>query len=128
MENTDDFTPERWGIPSDLTLPVRPREPIAPRTGRSGKFLKGPVSWEWIRRAMRLPGKALAVGMMLWLEHGMTGRWTVHFCLARAAAEGIPTTTARRAIRVLERAGLVTILRKPGCGLEVTILTDSTIG
>ena len=74
---------------------------------------------------MRLPGKALAVGLMLWLQRGMSGRRTVLFCLARAAADGIPTTTARRAIRELERAGLVSIKRKPGRGLEVTILDAS---
>jgi hypothetical protein len=71
---------------------------------------------------MVLPGKALAIGLMLWLQHGLTGRLTVHFCLAHAAADGIPTTTARRAMRQLERAGLVTISRKPGRGLEVTLL------
>ncbi len=72
--------------------------------------------------AMKLPGKALAVGLMLWLERGMKDRRTVLFCLNRAAADGIPTTTARRAVRELERAGLVAIHRKPGRGLEVTIL------
>jgi hypothetical protein len=71
---------------------------------------------------MALPGKALAVGLILWLQRGITGRCTVLFCLARATAEGIPTTTARRAARELERAGLVAIHRKPGRGLEVTIL------
>jgi hypothetical protein len=71
---------------------------------------------------MVLPGKALAVGLMLWLQRGLTGRRTVHFCLAGAAANGIPTTTARRAIRHLERDGLVTITRKPGRGLAVTLL------
>jgi hypothetical protein len=71
---------------------------------------------------MHLPGKALAIGLLLWLEQGIKGRSTVHFCLARAEAEGIPTTTARRAVRALERAGLVHVERKPGRGLVVTIL------
>jgi hypothetical protein len=71
---------------------------------------------------MLLPGKALAVGLMLWKEAGCERKNTVHFCLARAAADGIPTTTARQAIRRLEAAGLVAIVRKPGRGLEVTIL------
>jgi hypothetical protein len=71
---------------------------------------------------MSLPGKALAVGLILWLRRGMTSRRTVTFCLARAPSDGIPTTTAGRAMRTLERAGLVTICRKPGCGLEVILL------
>jgi hypothetical protein len=93
---------------------VRPRRP--------GKFLKGPVPWDWLARAMALPGKALHVGLMLWLHSGMANRRTVHFCLARAEAEGIPTRTARRAVRALERAGLVSVVQRPGRGLEVTIL------
>jgi hypothetical protein len=63
----------------------------------------------------------LAVGLMLWKEAGCEGKRTVRFCLARATADGIPTTTARRAMRELERADLVTVHRKPGQGLEVTL-------
>jgi hypothetical protein len=71
---------------------------------------------------MRLPGKALAVGLMLWLQYGITGDRTVTFCLSRAAADGIPRRTAQRAMEALERAGLVSVRRRPGRGLEVTIL------
>jgi hypothetical protein len=71
---------------------------------------------------MQLPGKALAIGLMLWKESGCARRTTVHFCLSRAVAEGVPITTARRAIRALERAGLVAIERLPGRGLRVTLL------
>jgi hypothetical protein len=35
---------------------------------------------------------------------------------------GVKEAAARRALRSLEAAGLVTILRKPGRGLEVTLL------
>jgi hypothetical protein len=70
---------------------------------------------------MRLPGKALAVGLMLWWVAGCRGQRTVYFSLTRAAADGIPTTTARRGLRQLERAGLVTVHRRPGHGLEVTL-------
>jgi hypothetical protein len=89
---------------------------------RQGKFLKGPVPWAWLQRAIPLSGKALAVGLILWKEAGCTRKQTLHFCLARAAADGIPTTTARRAMRQLEQAGLVAVQRRPGCGLEVTLL------
>lgn len=71
---------------------------------------------------MSLPGKALAVGLMLWLRHGMTNQRTVRFCLARAEDEGVPTTTARRAVRELEQAGLVAVASRPGQGLLVTLL------
>ena len=90
--------------------------------------MRGPVPWRWLLRAMTLPGRALAVGLILWQLRGMAGRRTVTFCLARAATDGIPTTTARRAVRELERAGLVAIYRKPGRGLEVTLLDTPAEG
>jgi hypothetical protein len=124
MHDTDPFTPERWEM-QDIPGPTpgaRKKRPTKHR--RSGRFLKGPIPWPWLVRAMTLPGKALAVGLILWLQVGITGRRTVHFCLAHAAVEGIPTTTARRAIRQLEQAGLVAIRRKPGRGLEVTLLDE----
>jgi hypothetical protein len=71
---------------------------------------------------MHLPGKALAVALMLWQKRGMTSQPTVKFCLARAAKDGIPVSTARRAIRELEAARLISVKRKPGQGLEVTLL------
>lgn len=124
MPDADPFAPDRWEMAADpVQTPARTaKKKCPPRPRRADRFLKGPVPWPWLLRAMTLPGKALAVGLILWLQCGITGRRTVLFCLARAAADGIPTTTARRAIREPERAGLVTICRKPGRGLEVTIL------
>jgi hypothetical protein len=124
MPNADAFDPERWELHDGPMLSIRRQGPKSRASGQRGKFLKGPISWAWLCRAMRLPGKSLAIGLMLWRESGCAKDRTVRFCLARAAGEGIPTTTARRAIRELERAGLVTIRRKPGRGLEVTILVD----
>jgi hypothetical protein len=121
MPDADPFDPETWEAPANATPnPAARKHPSRPR--QAGKFLKGPVPWHWLQRAMRLPGKALAVGLLLWLESGIKGRRTVHFCLARAVAEGIPTTTARRAMNALEAAGLVGVERKPGRGLDVKIL------
>jgi hypothetical protein len=123
MPGPDPFDPGHWEVPADKEQApasnAKKKPPSRPR--KAERFLKGPVPWPWLVRAMALPGKALAVGLILWLQCGLTGRRTVLFCLARAVAEGIPTTTARRAVRALERAGLVAIRRKPGSGLEVTI-------
>jgi hypothetical protein len=124
MSNSDPFDPERWHTNTDPTQATGrlPKKERPTRSRRSDRFLKGPVPWSWLKRAMTLPGKALAVGLMLWLQRGMARRRTIPFCLAHAAANGIPEATARRAIQNLEKARLVTIRRKPGRGLEVTIL------
>jgi hypothetical protein len=74
---------------------------------------------------MALPGKALHVGLMLWQEAGCAKVRTVRFSLPRAAAQGITIKTARRAVKALEKAGLVAVRRFPGRGLEVTLLDVS---
>src|SRR5262245_55817923 len=110
----DPFAPDRWEANAGES--VAPAASKLPRRRCADRFLKGPVPWRWLARAMALPGKALAVGLILWQLRGMVRGETVLFCLPRAAADGIPTTTARRAIRALEGAGLVAVERRPGRG------------
>src|SRR5262245_7455403 len=105
MPDADDFDPERWAATDATPIATATARQRPRRSRRPDRFLKGPVPWPWLLSAMLLPGKALAIGLMLWLQRGITGDRTVTFCLSRAAADGIPTTTARRAMKALERAG-----------------------
>lgn len=123
MLDPDQFDPNRWEATADPALaPPRLIGKKRTRTKKAARFLKGPVPWPWLHLAMMLKGRSLAVGLMLWLQSGILNRRTITFCLARAADEGIPATTARRAVRQLEAAGLIKVQRKPGRGLEITIL------
>ncbi len=124
MLNADPFDPDRWVMEADAVQYAMPTagKQHRSRSPRPRRFLKGPVPWPWLLKAMQLPGKALAIGLMFWKESGCARRTTIHFCLSRAVAEGVPITTARRAIRALEQAGLVEIERLPGRGLKVTLL------
>src|SRR5262245_63506116 len=113
MPDADHFDPQRWEMPTGANPAPARKGQRRPRSRRSDRFLKGPVPWPWLLSAMVLPGKALAVGLMLWLQCGIAGSRTVTFCLSRAADDGIPTRTGRRAMNALERAGLVSIRRRP---------------
>jgi DNA-binding transcriptional ArsR family regulator len=95
----------------DVTLPG----------GGSGAFLLGPLPWGWLDRAARLPGQALAVGLILWFRHGLTGAKALRLCLERVGF-AVSEQAGRRAVRALEGAGLVSVVRRPGRGLDVTIL------
>jgi hypothetical protein len=100
-----------------------PPPPAKPPRHRPGEpFLKGPIPWAWIARAAGLPGKALAVGLVLWREAGCRRARTVPLRLSAAAALGMHRDTAKRGLRALERAKLVTICRRPGRCPDVTIL------
>jgi hypothetical protein len=93
-----------------------------PRHRQGEKFLKGPIPWPWLRRALALPGKALHVALLLWKEAGCCRKRTVRFRLAGTAALGIHPDTAKRGLRALATAGLVSIRHHPGQALEVTLL------
>jgi hypothetical protein len=105
--------PGAWrNIPSQKPPRHRPGEP----------FLKGPIPWPWLWRALTLPGKALHVAVLLWKEAGCRRKRTVRFRLAGTAGLGMHPDTARRGLRALEAAGLVSVRHRPGRALEVTLL------
>jgi hypothetical protein len=99
---------------AELLKPTRP-----PRHKPGDWFLRGPIPWPWIERAMRLPGQALALSLYLWREAGRHSQRTVKLCLARTS---LNRRTAQRALQTLEKAGLVSVLRHSGQGVEMTIL------
>jgi hypothetical protein len=96
-----------------------PRKPPHHRQGE--KFLKGPIPWPWLQPAFRLPGKALHVALLLWREAGCRRSRTVPLRLAGELPEGLNRQSARRGLRQLVGAGLVTVRQRPGRGLEVTL-------
>jgi hypothetical protein len=107
---------------------LRQHQPKHPPRHRPGeRFLKGPVPWTWLGRACRLPGKALHVGLLLWVEAGCRKSRTVPFCLTRAAELGLHPDTFKRGLRALAGAGLVTINDRPGRSAEVTLLDVTEI-
>ncbi len=87
-----------------------------------GKFLRGPVPLEWLRRAAMLPGKSLAVGIVLWFEAGCDKCLTVRITNAVGKKLGIERRSKDRGLRNLEEAGLVEVDRHRGRCPVVTIL------
>lgn len=86
-----------------------------------GKFLRGPVPLDWLRRAAGLPGKALAVGLALWFLCGCRKRKTVRLTRRTLDRLGVARKPGYRGLRALERAGLVAVARQPGRSPVVTI-------
>jgi hypothetical protein len=102
------------------TLGRRPqRKP--PRHRQGEKFLKGPIPWLWLATAFPLPGKALHLALVLWREAGCRRSRTVRLCLSGKLPPGLSRQSARRGLRRLAAAGLVTVRQRPGRGLEIVI-------
>jgi hypothetical protein len=125
LPDAPDMDLEKFRLPSSMTRPIpSPKRP--PRHRQGEQFLKGPIPWSWLERAGGLPGKALQVAMRLWQEAGFTKRRTVRFRLTAMRCMKIGPQAARRGLRNLEQAGLVSVHRKPGKSLEVTLLEYPT--
>jgi len=88
----------------------------------NGRFLKGPVSLEWFFRAGRLAGKSLHVGVALWFLVGVQKKRCVSLSNKLAGEFGVDRHAKGRALRALERAGLISVRRKQGCSPLVTVL------
>jgi hypothetical protein len=109
----------RRNTPDELQSPKQKRRP---RRTSVDWFLKGPIPGKWIEAAASLPGRALHVGLAVWvaavMDHSNRARLTRRH-LARFA---VPYDAGRRGLLVLERAGLVYAERHTGRCPVVTLL------
>lgn len=105
---------------------IRIRESVAPtKKGKIPKyflFLKGPVSWKWLCKAARLPGKALHVSIGLKFLAGLNKSETISLSGKVLKNLGVTRHSSYRALRKLEDAGLVSVDRHFGRNPIVTIL------
>ena len=121
-DNLVKFDPSRFRVDGDtLGLPVTSTG--AKRSPRiKGRFLKGPIPWSWVGRAMKLRGKAFHIGIILWQESGYRKSRSVKLRMSAVDKAGFSRRTAKRALRELEAAGLVKVDTTPGQLHQVEIL------
>ena len=86
---------------------------------KSEPFLKGPIS---IGALQILDGQALKLYLAVRHKADLAGGGTVTITNPYLEAWGIPRSTKSDALRVLEDKGLVTIDRRPGRAVRVTVL------
>jgi hypothetical protein len=120
---TDDFDPERYrlkGDPQQLahTSPFREKA----KKKQSEPFLKGPIPWSWIEAAMSLRGSALEVGLILWYQSGLKKSLTVKLRPTMTSFLEIERKTLYRALKALEDAKLILVVRSKGSSPTVTLL------
>ncbi|MEO8901138.1 MAG: hypothetical protein ABI488_05650 [Polyangiaceae bacterium] len=96
------------------------------RTRQVGMFLRGPIPWWWLQAAMKLPGRALAVGVAAWLQAGLRG--TTERLPVNLSRVGVDRSRASRGLAALERAGLVQVERRPGRPPLVTLMMGKAPG
>src|SRR5262245_61788505 len=100
----------------------RPKPRSAPMP--IGAYLRGPIPNAWWVPAARLPKPAVIVGLWIWHRRGITRRPThIPVSTVRAAgALGISRWSVTRGLRILVDAGLITVERRAGHQLRVTLV------
>ena len=101
--------------------------PSVPRHRRGELFVQGPVPWTWLTAAARLPGRALHVGIVLWLESGLRKSAIVSLSQRRLRDLGVERHAGYRGLSSLEEAGLVDVQRHRG-RLSVVTFRDRLPG
>jgi hypothetical protein len=109
-----------------LSLPggskANPPSQKPPRHKPGEKFLRGPIPWNWITQAARLPGKAFHVAIVVWFLAGIKSRRTVPLSGSALRGLGVNRHSGYRGLKALEMAGLVSVSRHVGRNSMVTIL------
>ena len=98
----------------------RGRQPLPIRD----KFIAGPVDVSWVCQASRLGVKALLVGLALWHLKGL--RRDNSFLVSNMMLRewGIQPDAKGRALRALEKAGLIAIERRGKRSPRVTLTVE----
>ena len=109
-----------------LTQADLPRSEGVSRPGRrvspiSGKFIAGPIDISWVCQARNLGVTALLVGLALWHLKGL--RKTDTFIVSNLMLRewGVEPDAKRRALRALEKAGLIRVERRGKRSPQVTL-------
>jgi hypothetical protein len=112
---------EDLGLGGDAFSGVNHRRKV-PRKRVGELFLKGPVPMGWLSRAGRLPGRALHVGVVLWMLSGIKRSGTVVLGSAHLREMGVDRHAVYRALRHLEAGALISVSRNLGRAPCVTLL------
>src|SRR4051794_22731219 len=121
---SDPWDLDRLRLPSGSHGEVRP--PTGPPRHRRGEaFLRGPIPFHWMAAACRLPGSGLHVAtsfQFLQGRYGSPNRWGLD---AVAIGLRISPATARRGLHAAELAGLLSVVREPGCKISVEVTSPA---
>ena len=111
------MSPSNTNTPWDpdlFRLPTPPeRTPLGRRVSSTpGKFIMGPIDIAWVCQARQLGVTALLVGLALWYLKGLRRADAFIVSNLMVAEWGIKPDAKSRALRKLEKAGLISIERR----------------
>jgi hypothetical protein len=108
--------------PASMPARVSRSRPRAP-----GRFLRGPILWAWLARAMPLPGKAMQVAIQIWHDVELAKSNEVSISMTGMAKVGISRFAASRGLAALEKSGLVSVVRHAGRKPQVVLVATAAL-
>jgi hypothetical protein len=91
------------------------------RIRRGERFLKGPIPLPDIAAAARLPGKALALFLLVHHQTALTGKPIITLPSKLLRDLGISRGAKARGLALLENTGLVTVTRSRGRAARIQL-------
>ena len=123
METLD---PKRLALKRSTMNPILEQSTVQntrlPRHHANGHFLKGPIPLTLINQATRLPGKAWHVYAAIWYLVGINRHSTVNLTNTALKQFNVNRDCKYRALKALEKTGLITVVRTNGKNSVVTLL------
>jgi DNA-binding transcriptional ArsR family regulator len=90
-----------------------------------GKFIAGPIDVSWVVQAKRLGATPLLVGLALWHLKKLRGVDTFTVSNLMLQEWGVQPDAKSRALRALERAGLIRVERRGKRSPHVTLVVNT---
>jgi len=82
---------------------------------------RGPVDWPWLSEAARLPGCALHVALAFHYQNGFKRTGSVRLSPSVWRSWVLSAFSVYRAVKQLEEAGLISVVRMKGGGPMITV-------
>ena len=101
-------------IDIDKELGTYSAPPITKPISKYNLFIKGPIPFEWLRRANSLGGTTGAIAVGLWFYAGLTKCTQFKIDGKLDLLAGVTRHTRQAALARMERAGLISIERLTG--------------
>jgi hypothetical protein len=90
-----------------------------------GRFIAGPIPVSWTCRASQLGVKSLLVGLALWHIRGLRKHDTFIVSNLMLHDWGVERDAKARALRKLERAGLIAVERRGKRSPQITLIANA---
>jgi len=100
------------------------KQPITKARTRTGRFIKGPIPWDFITKSARLPGKTLHVVIGLCYLSGLKKTKTLKMQGKILEELGVSRHAYNRALKLLEKEGIISTQWRKGQTPEITLLLE----